>query len=67
MNLSTVPRVQNGVTRWSAEDLNPIINALDSNINQVASAMDTMAGDAGYIFTDTGFSADCKKRNADRV
>lgn len=61
MNLSTVPRVQNGVTRWSAEDLNPIINALDSNINQVASAMDTMAGDAGYIFTDTGFSADCKK------
>ena len=61
MNLSTVPRVQNGVTRWSAEDLNPIINALDSNINQVASAMDTMAGDAGYIFTDTGFSAECKK------
>lgn len=61
MNLSTVPRVQNGITRWSAEDLNPIINALDSNINQVASAMDTMAGDAGYIFTDTGFSADCKK------
>ena len=61
MNLSTVPRVQNGVTRWSAEDLNPIINALDSNINQVAAAMDTMTCDAGYIFTDTGFSAECKK------
>lgn len=61
MNLDPVPKIKNGVTQWSAEGLNPIFSALENNIDKVAEALDNVTGDAGYIFTDTGFSADCKK------
>lgn len=65
-----VPRVENGKTTFSADDMNEIIDSLVNRTNYLYEALVNLSGNQGYIMTDSGFTASCKKgtivtRNAD--
>lgn len=54
---STVPRVKDGETTFSANSLNPIIDALVNRTEYLYN----LSGDRGYLMPDVGFSDECKK------
>ena len=52
----TVGKIEDGISTFSANSLNPIIDALTVRTSFLKNSLDYLNGSRGLIYTDTGFS-----------
>lgn len=57
---ASVPVVVDGQTTFSANSLNPTINALSTRTDFLKNAFDNLSGNQGYLLPDTGITEACE-------
>ena len=58
---STIPQITDGVTRFAAADINPIIQSLDDRTAFLYDMATSSPESGGYVTIDIGFTSDCTK------
>lgn len=56
-----VPNIEDGITTFSANDVNPIIQSLTTRTDWLRDKLNNLTGSFGFSFTDEGFDSSCKK------
>lgn len=56
-----VPNIEDGITTFSANDVNPIIQSLTTRTDWLRDKLNNLTGSFGFSYTDEGFDSSCKK------
>lgn len=56
-----IPNIEDGITTFSANDMNPIIESLATRTEWLKDKINNISGSFGFTYTDEGFDASCKK------